>query len=458
MQMSKLSSLQFQPLIDVETLFILYLYSTDCFSRYDFTETITLLRDSASHKSTNSEKEGRSIHLNSVELICQLSNSSLWESPLVADAIQSLTRLLPNEDIRGVVDNVVANLLRQSPSLSEASLVLLLPFLGELLHFTQKSSCFSLFIDVACDLLPASFPSLTSFLLLALKYASTDLLLAKLPVLLQRAPFSSYSTSLEYTLFLASLNSPSLVPTQNALFAGFDVSTVPSPLFQLLEIACSRGFVSAKDILDLLPKKSLDDETKARLVCSLFRKRLLKMEEIAPFVSSLLSSDSTLVQSMIVQIYFENWMQCSEIDRIQYYELLPSLIAVLRHDVRQTEILLQSLFRVFCLPKLIDFDAILIPLNEVMDLRSPCYSLKNHCLALQAIALYLEKREWSGDIPFWKQQLGCICSLAKNSCRHDAGESWSTLVGCLQSICGNPNYKGASRNEIQMYIQDFFSE
>lgn len=455
--MSKLSSLQFQSLIDVETLFILYLHSTDYFSHHDFTETIALLRDAASQKSPNSEKEGSPKSPKSVELICQLSNASLWESPLVGDAIRSLTRLLSNEDSRCVAENVVADLLRQFPCF-DTSLVLLLPFLGELMHSTQKSPCFSLFIDVACELLPASFSSLTSFLLLALRNSCTDLLLAKLPILLQRAPFSSHSASLEYALFLSSLNSPSLVPIQNTLFAAFDASRVPGSLFQLLEIACSRGLVAAKDILDLLPGESLDEESKARLVCSLFQKRLLKMEEIAPFVSSLLSSDSILVQSTIVQIYFENWIQCSEIDRIQYYELLPSFLTVLRHDVQQSEILLRSLFQVFCLPKLIDFDSILCTLSEVMNLQTPSYSLKNHCLALQAIAVYLEKREWSGDVPFWRQQLGCICSLAKDSHRQNAEYSWSMLVKCLQSICNNPNYKGASRKEIQLFIQDFFSE
>ena len=128
-QMSKLSSLQFQSLIDAETLFILYLHSTDYFSHHDFTETIALLKDAASQKSPSRQKEGSPKSPKSVDLICQLSNASLWESPLVGDAIRSLTRLLSNEDSRCVAENVVADLLRQFPCF-DTSLVLLLPFFG----------------------------------------------------------------------------------------------------------------------------------------------------------------------------------------------------------------------------------------------------------------------------------------------------------------------------------------
>ena len=403
------------------------------------------------------ENEKNSQSQINLELICQLSESSFWESPLAADGIQILKRLLPYEDVRSIAEDVFTRILLQTTG-SVESLDLMLPLLAELLHYRKESACLSLFIDLACNLLPGSFSSLISFLLLALKNSSTDLLLAKLPIILQKAPFSSYSTSLEYAFFLVSLKVPSLTQTQNTILASLDVSSIPSQLFQLLAIACSRGFVSPQDILDVLSQDSLDMEAKAQLVFSLFQGKHLNMDEIAPFVPSFLTSAFPHIQSLGVQLYFENWIQCREISLVQYYELLPSYITVLRQNTQQTQILLQSLIRVFSLPKLIDFDSILCTLGELMDLQSPFYSLKNHCLALQAITLYLEKQKWKGKILFWKKQLSIICSLAKNSYRQNTEWNWSRVLRYLRLICNSDNYMGTSKEGIKLYLQNFFCE
>ena len=456
-RLSKLSCLSLQSVIDLEVLLILHFFSTDYFLHHDPSEILKLLRESTPSDLNDSNGGEESVRVSSLALFHQLSTSTLWDDDTIAtDVVQSFQRLLPIEDIRCDVENVISVILRKTVD-SVASLEFMAPLLVELLHYEQKSSCFLEFIDVACDLLPDSFPALSSFLLSALEHSSSEVLLEKLPLILRKAPLSSYSTSLEYALFLVSLNIPSLVHTQNTILSTLDVSSVPGHLWQLLVIACSRGFVSTQDILNVLNGNSLDSESRAKLAFSLLQKRLLKMKEIGPCVSSLFSSDSTLVQSLIVQIYFENWIQQGEIESIQYFQLLPCFLAVLRHDAQQTQIVLQSLCQVFSLPELIDFDSILISLGEVMNLQGPLYTIENHCLALRAVALYLEKRKWGGDIPFWKQQLECICSLAKNSRGQNTEYCWSVVVRNLLSICSNCNYLGARKKEIQGSIQKYFS-